>query len=484
MPFALYGFRRFFATRRIVPLAGGAAAWIAQNLSCGYYLLFFSPVAGLYLAWELTTRRLWREAKTVAQIAGAIAVMIAVTLPFLLPYLELRHLGFSARTIEETQKFSADVYGYFTADVHLRVWGSVARAWPSPEGSVFPGVIVCALAAAAIAFAWKLAHFEVTAPSSRWTRAAGWTIAAGCVVAAAMLLGFPVRIPAAHPIIKITDLDRELLVVVAVSITLLGASSSARMIAARLFESPAAFFLAITLLAVAMSFGPIILARGRIVDDGTLYALCYRLVPGFDGVRVPARFAMVVAFGLATLAGLGAAAIRRDRRGAVIVWTACALIVLEGCAVPIPINANDTTYKQAHLAPLPGTLAPYDAPPPVYSFAAKLPVSSVLLELPLGEPAFDVRYMFYALGHGHPLVNGYSGGSPTTYLLLSETLKDFNTAPERAWHAVETSGATHVIVHEDGYEPGRGELTTRWLTSHGARTIAVFGPDRLLALNE
>src|SRR5204863_9211394 len=39
----LFGLRRHFATGRIRPLAGAAAAWIAQNLSCGYYLLFFSP---------------------------------------------------------------------------------------------------------------------------------------------------------------------------------------------------------------------------------------------------------------------------------------------------------------------------------------------------------------------------------------------------------------------------------------------------------
>jgi hypothetical protein len=123
-------------------------------------------------------------------------------------------------------------------------------------------------------------------------------------------------------------------------------------------------------------------------------------------------------------------------------------------------------------------------PPPVYTFAAQLPASSVLLELPLGEPAFDVRYMFHALTHGHPLVNGYSGGAPENYFLLGETLKDFATAPDRAWRAIETSGATHVIVHEDGYEPGRGQQITNWLTAHGARTIGVFGSDRVLAVSE
>jgi hypothetical protein len=232
-----------------------------------------------------------------------------------------------------------------------------------------------------------------------------------------------------------------------------------------------------------MSFGPTIDARGRVVEEGTLYAFLFRTVPGFDGLRVPARFGMIVAFGLAALAGCGAAAIGRNRRSRGLVWAACALVVVDGCAVPILLNGNDTTYKQAHLAALPGSVAPYDAPPPVYVFAAQLPASSVLLELPLGEPAFDVRYMFYALAHGHRLVNGYSGGSPTGYLFLSEMLKDFATSQDRAWRALMSSGATHVIVHEAGYEPGRGELIARWLTANGAREVAAFDADRVFVIH-
>ena len=57
MPFVLYGFRRYFETGRRAPLIGGTAALVLQNLSCGYYLLFFAPFVGLYvfvrngLAW-------------------------------------------------------------------------------------------------------------------------------------------------------------------------------------------------------------------------------------------------------------------------------------------------------------------------------------------------------------------------------------------------------------------------------------------------
>ena len=48
MPFVLFGLHRHFATGRLRPLIGAAAAWLVQNLSCGYYLLFFSPFAAAF----------------------------------------------------------------------------------------------------------------------------------------------------------------------------------------------------------------------------------------------------------------------------------------------------------------------------------------------------------------------------------------------------------------------------------------------------
>ena len=90
MPFVLFGLHRHFATGRLKPLAGAAAAWLVQNLSCGYYLLFFTPVVFLYIAWELTRHRMWNDRHALMRIGAAIAIVLAATVPFLLPYVELR----------------------------------------------------------------------------------------------------------------------------------------------------------------------------------------------------------------------------------------------------------------------------------------------------------------------------------------------------------------------------------------------------------
>jgi hypothetical protein len=145
----------------------------------------------------------------------------------------------------------------------------------------------------------------------------------------------------------------------------------------------------------------------------------------------------------------------------------------------LPLNENSTDYKQSGLAPLPDTLALGSATPAVYGAVALLPQSSALIEMPFGEIAFETRYMFYSTTHWRPIVNGYSGGAPDRYGLWSERLKDVFDLPEPAWHAVEESGATHVIVHEDGYAGDRGRQVSNWVRAHGGQELSVFGADHL-----
>ncbi len=241
-----------------------------------------------------------------------------------------------------------------------------------------------------------------------------------------------------------------------------------------------AFFAMVTVFAVVMSFGPEIRARGRLVADTNLYAVFYNYVPGFDGLRAAARFAMIVALGLATLAGCAAAHLASTRWRSTV-WIAAALIVLEACSVPLPINYTSAEYQQAGLAALPETLDT-EASRVLYRGVARLPDRAAIVELPLGEPAFDIRYMFYSTRHWKRLVNGYSGGQPIEYGLLDQSLRDVSTRPESAWQILRKSGATHAIVHESFYAGNRGTRITEWLRRNGAREIESFGTDRIFAL--
>jgi hypothetical protein len=475
MPFVLLGLRRHFATGRVRPLAGAAAAWIAQNLSCGYYLLFFSPIVIGYIIWELTTRGLWTDRRALLCTIAACATVFVATAPFLIPYLELRRLGFSPRPLAETRRFSADVYAYFTADPNLRLWGPIARAWPKAEGFLFPGVTIVALAALGIARSATLKgslHKEVV-QGRRFVRVAATVVA---MLIITLLLGYSIRLPG----LKITDLSRVVFIAVVATAMLLAVSRGARASVARWLSSPVGFFSLMTLFAVVMSFGPGIHAKGRVVEATSVYAAFYNFVPGFDGLRVPARYGMIVTLGLAMLAAMGIASIDRGRQQRVTVMAA-ALIALEALAIPIPINQSSADYKQMGLAPLPASVTTAPAPD-VYRFIAQLPAAAIVIELPLGEPAFDIRYMFYSTTHWRRLVNGYSGGAPPQYGFLTEAFKDIGTRPDRAWQALADSAATHAIVHERFYANDRGPWLSGWLRANGAREAATFGPDRVFEL--
>ena len=244
--------------------------------------------------------------------------------------------------------------------------------------------------------------------------------------------------------------------------------------------TPIAFFTIMTAFAIVMSFGPDIRARGRLIADTNLYAAFYTYVPGVDGLRAAARFAMIVTLGLAVLAGCAAARLASSR-WRFAVWIAAALIVVEGCSVPLTINYSSADYQQAGLAALPESLDT-DATRTLYRAVAALPDRAAIVELPLGEPAFDIRYVFYSTRHWRRLVNGYSGGAPAEYGLLSEALKELFHDPDRAWAALASSGATHVVVHEASYLGGDGAVVTSWIRRHGSRDLASFGGDRVFEL--
>jgi hypothetical protein len=484
MPFTLLGFHRFLDRPRARPLFGAAAAWLAQNLSCGYYLLFFSPALALYLAFEMVRRRLWSNRRVWLGLAAAAALVAAGTAPFMIPYWRLRNLGFSPRPLAETIRYSADVLAYATADINMRVWGGFVRAYPRPEGSLFPGFVVVALALAAIVARWR-SGIDRTLPSGnpRFVRVLVLLLSISCAATFSILLGWPLRLRMAGVEIRLTSFDRGLVIVGLLIAALAASSVRIRVAIGRWMASAVGALTIVTVFAFVLSLGPQIVAHGRLVEETNLYAFFYNNVPGFDGLRVPARAAMVAVCGLSALAGLGVA----GRGGKELSRTAVALIaaafIAEGWAAPIGLNENSTDYKQPGLMPLPATLPSASELPPVYHVVEQLPPTSALVELPFGEVAFETRYMYYSTFHWRRLVNGYSGGGPAEYGLRAERLKDLLAEPEQAWAAVRETGATHLLVHEASYADGLGARISAWAAAHGATEIAVFGGDHLFAIN-
>jgi hypothetical protein len=202
---------------------------------------------------------------------------------------------------------------------------------------------------------------------------------------------------------------------------------------------------------------------------GYSYSFLYRHVPAFDALRAPARLGIFVVFFLAVLAAwghaaLGAALSRAGRYAlAVAIW---AVLLLEYWVAPL-------------------ALTPYlNEPPPLYAWLAQQPrglVAEFPLPLPQTLPGDDARYAYMSTFHWMPMVNGYSGYYPRSYITRLVRLRGFPnaTSVERLRH----EGVHYLIVHQSGYSPGRAlSVVTALLTNPSLKHLGHFSDGRGVAV--
>jgi len=484
MPLVLFGVRRYFVTRRPRALAGAALALVAQNLSCGYYLVFFDPFVAAYVLYEVWTRRLFRDRRTWIALVSAGAFVVVLTVPFLLPYLVLRQQGIGLRAPGAVDEFAADVYGYLTAAPGLRFWGPRLQTFPRGEGALFFGVVPIVLAMIGVAVqgrrAWRATAGHAPPTPDRLVTgvAAAVAILAGATAVWVLYAGQWVS-----ALIFIDPaLGRVSNYLAVAAIGLLGLAASTPRVRALVrggdHHSAAAFYAFALAGAVWLSFGRRVRSMGYVLSRETVYDWLYRYVPGFDGLRVPSRYAMLAALFLAVLAGFGAAAIaRRGRVGRIVTLALGVLFLAESARMPLWLEAVWSGVDPR----LQGTFSP--GAQRMYEFVNTLPAAAVIVEFPFGErPGRDTCYMYASTLHWRRLVNGYSGSFPLSYEAIEPALTHPLEDAAHGWQATLQSGATHAIVHESLFSGGEGKATSDWLRKAGAREIMAVGSHRLFAL--
>jgi hypothetical protein len=277
------------------------------------------------------------------------------------------------------------------------------------------------------------------------------------------------------PAIRITDIGRPLLAALVVTLILMASSPRARARLRAFCMRPEAFFIVSMALAWWLSLGPAPTSLGRPLGMPALYRLLYSL-PGGDGLRVPARLAMVIALMLAVCGGFALARLPQRRNWSILIAAVAMALLVEASPSEFPVNGMQGTpgfgVPEARLYP------PRDAPP-IYRAVSSLDRDAILLELPIGDPNWDVRAVYYSTAHWRALINGYSGFFPPHYGSLIARLGSTGRNPDDATQALLDSGATHVLFHEQGFAGAEGAESRRWLESTGAREVAREGPDTL-----
>jgi hypothetical protein len=215
------------------------------------------------------------------------------------------------------------------------------------------------------------------------------------------------------------------------------------------------------------------------------YGFLYVHLPGFDSMRVPARFNILYGLVLAALAGVGLTWLLAR----VGVWRA-RLSGVAGRALPLGLAALLIAGIVAESLTLPYTLMPLPTAatmPPAYRWLAARP-NAVLAEVPLliskerGAELLNNQYQYFSFYHQRPTVNGSGNVAPKGYQALYYELRD-GTTPH-ALSILQGLGVTQLIVHYDQLTPASAAKTRATL---GAATdqvheAATFDQDVVYAL--
>ena len=224
------------------------------------------------------------------------------------------------------------------------------------------------------------------------------------------------------------DLFPGLTVVIAIAATVLACIVSGRWRSAIRVRSPLAFYVSAGLVMAALALGP-----GEPGTDSSRWLRPYFWLsglPGFDSLRVPARFAMLFALCAALATGLAVARLMPQRRAArlLLVAVIAAGIAGDGWMEPMPLVTA-----------------------PARLLLDGIPDAAAVLELPADDRGINLTAMYRSLVHRRPLVNGHSGHVPPHYAILVQALRGGDPSP-----LVELARSQPlVIVVNDRLDPAR-----------------------------
>jgi hypothetical protein len=169
---------------------------------------------------------------------------------------------------------------------------------------------------------------------------------------------------------------------------------------------------------------------------GYSFTFLYDHVSFYRGLRASARLGIFVLMFLGVLAAYGYQALAEGR--SMLIRVALAAVLALGLL---------TEYR---VTP---ALAPFtNTAPPVYRILARQP-PGVVAEFPVPRadtlPGDEAEYAYMSTFHWFPLVNGYSGNYPPSYLARLDRLSSF--PDDRSIRQLRQDNVVYVVVHGSAY---------------------------------
>jgi hypothetical protein len=445
MPVGLLALHRYLDRRRLQDLMLLAVAWLANGLSSGYFLFFFSTLVVCWMVWFV---RAWRDA---VAIAVTLALATLPLVPVLLGYAGHQSALGLSRSLGEIVFFSADVSA---------IWATSPFAWlahhwtltPRPEGELYPGIVVLALVVAGVIVAWRgtprSAILQADTRARRRLRRVLWvlaTLTAGLALASQLSGGW--QVAAGGLAISTTHAYKT--VTTAWWLGVAAALLHPRLVDAWRRRSTLAFYLVGALVMLVFALGPL----GRAFGARFLYQAPYAwlmMLPGGHALRVPARFGTLVTLCLAEAAALAYSRLIGNRQRTLLTTCALLAVALDGW---VPALKTEVVPQAIDLA--------------------QVDFSTPVLELPMRDLYSDTAAMLRATRHGHPLFNGYSGYEPIHYFALQEGAQ---TSDPTIFPALQSLGSFVVLIDRGKDDDRKADALVRLIPGVSLLRDTPIGP--------
>ena len=467
MPLCFLFIHRFFEEPSVRNTLGIAFFYLLQVSSCSYYGEYLTLFAGLLVLYLALKQGSWRKGFFWSRMALLAALCLALLFPYFLPYFKLHARMLFSRPAWEVKFYSAEIQHFLAVPAWNAAWGWLTGKLGAQEWQLCPGIFPVLLT-----FAWWLGikrRKREMPPGAktkkRWFHVWDilnilWLI---FIVAVGVTGGFEGRFAgiavSAHQLknpvlILFVSLVLRILLDKNLRAGWLGFFRAAR--------PPEKYYLFVTVFAGLLSLGPVFKLLGRELIAGP-YSLFYGWMPGFQNLRVPSRFAVVMMLGLAVLSGWGVLFImekwRRTRLRTIGPAVLAVLILFDYASVPLPL-AKVNVGSQI---------------PKIYSAVRELPKDASLVELPMpahdGEESEEAAAVYYSIYHWKNIVNGYSGYAPPGYRVVREAMEGFPS--ESTFELLNSLEVGYMLVHTQGYRPIKGREIVRRLRNFSSRVELV-----------
>jgi len=454
IPFALAFMHLYSRHRRRRDLVLVATFFTIQSLSSGHGGLFLVLALGALILYLWTFGRLPGPVRMLKDLGLGGVLILAVNVVFLIPYFQAQRDVGLHRTMGAVYAWVPNAASFLASPTHVQEWllslvPSLQERVGEAKAYLFPGWITLALAT--LAFGRRGATSTPETSASRPTVPPWLKILDGLIVLVALAtlvihVEDGIRWTLWGAKITAHDASRAFAVLAVLAIV--------RLVAARLrpfaFASPlgrlrdvfrrffeahmgidAGFYVVLAVLSVWLCLGP----------DFVLYKVLYRVLPGFDLVRVPSRLGILTLLALGVLAAVGLDRLVQGLKAPGGAWVGAGVLVLlvgEFAAFPL-----DTRPYGVDVPAIDNELAARAKPFAAVGFPVPDPTNAT-------QSARVHSYvMLHSMEHWQPMVNGYSGIVPPRHQRLYMILTAFpDTASLRE---LEELGVGYAVLHRDFY---------------------------------